>query len=585
MKRRRFLKVTAGTVLGASLLQPRFAASAPLLGSDRCRPGDVDWPSDELWAQLARNLQGRLVKPEPLEASVEDLHNPFFLQSNPAAAQSQGWMGGWRFGNSVYAVEAESAADVSAAVRFAAKHRLRLVVRGGGHDYLGRSNAPDSLLIWTHKMRETRFQPSFVAAGSGPAEVGVPALQVSAGTRWLEAYGEATTRNGRYVQGGGCTSVGAAGGFIQGGGFGSFSKKFGTAAAGLLEAEVVTADGDILTVNRFQHPDLFWALRGGGGGTFGVVTRLTLKTHELPSNFGLLQGTITARDDEAFQQLLTTFVGFYRDALNNEHWGEQIAFKANNSVELYLVFQGVSRAEAEQVWQPFRAALDPALFRMDATFWEIPAQKMWDPDYWDSAHPGFITRNPRPEAPKGQFWWSGNQGEAFKYWYAYQSWWLPSQLFEDAERLASLFFEASRAGSCSLHINKGLAGGTPAALGGAQETCVHPSAYRASGLVIMAAGSNQVYLGVPGKEPDPVYGQERVEAIQRAMRGFLEAAPEAGCYANEADYFQDNWQEAFWGSHYPRLLEMKKRYDPDGLFYGHHNVGSEFWSGDGMRRV
>lgn len=65
-------------------------------------------------------------------------------------------------------------------------------------------------------------------------------------------------------------------------GLGSFSKKFGLAAAGLLEAEVVTADGSVLIVNACNHVDLFWAIKGGGGGSFGVVAKLTLKLRELP---------------------------------------------------------------------------------------------------------------------------------------------------------------------------------------------------------------------------------------------------------------------------------------------------------------
>src|ERR1700754_4569084 len=85
----------------------------------------------------------------------------------------------------------------------------------------------------------------------------------------------------RYVQGGGCASLGVAGP-VQGGGFGSFSKRYGLAAASLLQAEIVTADGVTRTVNACQDPDLFWALKGGGGGSFGVVTRLTLQTHDLP---------------------------------------------------------------------------------------------------------------------------------------------------------------------------------------------------------------------------------------------------------------------------------------------------------------
>src|SRR2546427_306225 len=83
-----------------------------------------------------------------------------------------------------------------------------------------------------------------------------PAVTVETGARWLAVYDAVTTRGGRYVQGGGCTTVGVAG-FIHGGGFGSFSKKYGQGAAGLLEAEIVTADGSVLVVNACNHPDLF----------------------------------------------------------------------------------------------------------------------------------------------------------------------------------------------------------------------------------------------------------------------------------------------------------------------------------------
>ena len=91
---------------------------------------------------------------------------------------------------------------------------------------------------------------------------------------------------------------------MQSGGFGSFSKGFGTAAAGLLEAEVVTADGKVRIANACTNPDLFWALKGGGGGSFGVITKLTLRTHELPEFFGFVGGKIKAQSDAAFRDHL-----------------------------------------------------------------------------------------------------------------------------------------------------------------------------------------------------------------------------------------------------------------------------------------
>jgi len=94
-----------------------------------------------------------------------------------------------------------------------------------------------------------------------------PAVTVGAGAIWMHTYNEVTTKGGRYVQGGGCGTVGVAG-LVQGGGFGTYSKQFGIAGASLLEAEIVTADGVLRIANACREPDLFWALIGGGGGTF-----------------------------------------------------------------------------------------------------------------------------------------------------------------------------------------------------------------------------------------------------------------------------------------------------------------------------
>ena len=92
-------------------------------------------------------------------------------------------------------------------------------------------------------------------------------------------------------------------------------------------------------------------------------------------------------------------------------------------------------------------------------------------------------------------------------------------------------------------------------------------------------------LAVEDKEPDQVKGQNQADDITTAMQLFRDLAPDAGTYANEADYFMDNWQNAFWGSNYKQLLKIKKKYDPDGLFVCHHCVGSERWSDNGMCRL
>ena len=96
--------------------------------------------------------------------------------------------------------------------------------------------------------------------------------------------------------------MGAAGGFIQGGGFGSWSKNYGAAAASILQAKIVTADGKLLTINRCQNKALFWAVRGGGGGTYGVVTQMRLQTYPLPKTMGVIHATLKAQSDAAYKK-------------------------------------------------------------------------------------------------------------------------------------------------------------------------------------------------------------------------------------------------------------------------------------------
>ena len=251
--------------------------------------------------------------------------NPYFLGDDVALTQTLGWVGAWTSSPSVYAVAARNTADVVAAVNFARQNALRLVVKGGGHSYQGTSNAADSLMVWTRRMNAVTLHDTFVAQGCAASAAPVRAVSVGAGAVWAHVYDAVTTKAGGYVQGGGCMTVGVAG-LIQSGGFGSFSKRYGLAAASLLEAEVVTADGEVRVANACSHPDLFWALKGGGGGSFGVVTRVTLRVHPLPEDFGAVNMTIKAASPAAFRKLVGLIVDFCAEHLVGPHWGEQIRF-------------------------------------------------------------------------------------------------------------------------------------------------------------------------------------------------------------------------------------------------------------------
>ncbi|HEX7948034.1 MAG TPA: FAD-binding oxidoreductase, partial [Phenylobacterium sp.] len=513
------------------------------------------------------------------------LDDPFYIGDQPGLTQSTGWLDAWRTAPSAYVVAAQSASDVAAAVRFARAHNLRLVVRGGGHSYLGASNAPDSLLVWTRPMNAVTVHDAFVAQGSKAAPV--PAVSCGAGCVWLDAYRAVTTGAGRYVQGGGCTTVGVAG-LVQGGGFGSLSKGFGTAAASLLEAEVVTADGQVRVVNHVREPDLFWALKGGGGGTFGVITRVTLATHDLPSTFGQASMTVRARSDEAFRRLIARFVDVYATNLMNPHWGEQVRIRPNNQLDVQMLFQGITAEAARGAFQPLVdfVAANAADYEVKSAFAAsaLPARMFWNGEALRQFVPGAARFSSRPGAAKSDYWWAGDGEQVGAFWHAYTSAWMPASLLQpqNRARLVDAWFAASRHWPVAFHFNKGIAGAPAKAIAATRDTAMNPEVTEAFALAIIATSGPSLYTG---QEGNAGAAHIRAGAVQSAMTALRAGAPGAGAYVNECDYFQPQWQRAFWGPNYPRLERIKRRYDPQGLFYVHHGVGSEAWSADGFKRV
>ena len=495
MHRRSMLKGMAAFVALQPHLLSRLAANAATApGFSRVRPGDPRWPSDESWVQLGRDVGGRLIKVRsPLAACVgastdtacaqvaKEIKNPYYLRDEVGLTQSLGWVGAWTSKPSVYAVAAETTGDVVAGVNFARKNNLRLVVKGGGGSYQGTSNAADSLLIWTRHMDAIAAHDAFVGAGCEGRGEPQPAVSVGPGAIWGQVYNEVTTKGGRYVQGGGCMTVGVAG-LVLGGGFGSFSKAYGLAGASLLEAEIVTADGEVKIANACSNPDLFWALKGGGGG-FGVVTRVTLRTHALPEFFGGVYAAIRATSDDAYRRLIAKTVEFYAQALFNPHWGEQIRFAPRGFVADFDGLSGPRSAagggDLESVLRLGRRFASGFRHRVGAADRRAAGAALSGTPRSSRPFPGRDRRRSRRRAggqyilgrqPRG-----GGRGLVR----------LPIRLAAGVAARSRAAGRPRRRAVCggealgvSLHVNKGLAGATAEAIAAAKDTAMNPAVDR-----------------------------------------------------------------------------------------------------------
>ena len=575
-----------------------LAGSAP----QRLRPSDSSWPSRQAWKKLNDAVGGNLIpvdfpltacqsKPDSAECKqlFENLKNPYYIGDHPSLTQTLGWIDAWTTAPSVYAIAARNARDIAAGVKFAREHNLRLVVKGGGHSYQGTSNAPDSLLIWTRHMHDITMHDAFVPQGCGGSYAAQRAVTLGSGAIWMQAYDAVTNKAGAYVQGGGCTTVGVAG-LVQSGGFGSFSKHYGTAASGLLEAEVVTADGEIRIANACTNPDLFWALKGGGGGSFGVVSKVTLRVRELPEWAGGAIFNVKASSDDAYRRLIRQFVGFYREALFNDHWGEQAHMTPDNTLVLSMVSHGLDTEQAKKVWQPFIDWLQksPGNYTVSAhpIIGSMPARYWWDVEWRKQHHQDVFKTDTLAGADPDRVWWSGDSGQVGWVIYGFESLWMPASLLEDdsQERLANALFAASRYDELELHFNKGLAGAPSEAIDAALNTATNPHVTEAFALIIVADGQGPAYPGIPGHEPNAVAGHKAAEDVHRCMDELRALAPDGGSYVSESNYFQQEWQRSYWGTNYERLRQVKKKYDSSGLFFVHNGVGSEDWSRDGFAK-
>ncbi|KAG8924386.1 hypothetical protein FRC02_010463 [Tulasnella sp. 418] len=306
---------------------PFLAVPAVYAQSNHCRYGEPCWPSDSIWQQFNVSIDGQLVSVIPPAASC---HTPRYDQATCATATTNWDNSFWRADQvgayqtpfwergldgtcfigtpmdqpcdqgrvPVLAAAANNADHVQKSVQFAKEHRLLVVVKNTGHDYLGRSSGTGSFMIWTHKLRGIELINAFVPTDAPSDYSAQPAVTVQAGVQWVDVY-TAAHEKGVVVVGGGARSVGAAGGWALGGGHSPLGPKYGMGVDNILQFTLITPDGKSRVANEYSDKELFWGLRGGGGSAWGVILSVTYKTHPPLKNAlgGLFIFTATTPDD------------------------------------------------------------------------------------------------------------------------------------------------------------------------------------------------------------------------------------------------------------------------------------------------
>lgn len=474
------------------------------------------------WAGRSPALAGDVgcpgtIRDGDLDAFRTLLSGDIVLPSDPSYA-SRRLVNARRFSpKPMMIVDAASSDDVATAIGFARTHGLRLVPRSGGHSYVGASGN-DGMVLDVAGLDRIEVSPD----GS--------TVTVGAGTRLGSIYSTLYCGYGRSIPSGTCPSVGIAG-ITLGGGYSLGARQFGLTLDRLLSAQVVLASGETITVSEGSHPDLFWALRGGGAGAFGVVTELTIETvpyrplvvghlfyrwSDAQAGFSAWQEYVLSDPD---RRVVPT-AGF-----NSNPSGPEPSFRAS------VVLDG-SVAEAQSILAQMRAR---GVKPLSTTAYPLSGP----------ACPGSVV--------------GGGTYAKFKSA-------LPSEpLGSEAIAIIREHHEARRTNpsiplsqGCGIQFNS--FGGAVSDLAPDATAFVHRD----------ALFSLQFFT-----EWTPTTSPATVAAHLAWIRGLYDAVrPHIGpaCYYNYADEDLPDWPTAYWGANLPALQQVKATYDPDGFFRGKHTV-------------
>ncbi|WP_225448261.1 FAD-dependent oxidoreductase [Streptacidiphilus sp. P02-A3a] len=506
--RRTLLRAGAGATLLSipGIVGMTGARSAPARG-DTPRPWDTTTP----WDTLAGRLSGSLVLPSDAGYAVaKQSHWSEFDTIDPNAV-----------------AYCASSADVAACVLFAQDNGVQVAVRSGGHSPGGYSTTT-GLVVDVSRLNQLRVGDSTVTVG--------------AGTQQIDVLGPLAAR-GLALSGGSCPTVGL-GGFVQGGGFGLLTRAQGMACDHLVSAEVVLADGRIVSCSENEEPDLYWALRGGGGGNFGVVTQFELapvvisqlSSYELSWPWADAATAIAAWQDwiaTAPRELSSILTVTLPDA-------------QPGAVPLVLV---------TGAWCGTPGLLDGCLDALVTAVGTAPtARTSTAGTYQDTMMATYgcadlsadqchsVGYSPVAELPRGEYLLARSRMISTE---------LPS-VGVDALLAA---FDADRTAGHTRALNFAALGGKVNDVDRTATAYVH----RDTRFLALFADS------LPTGTPTP---QDRAAAESWAAGGFLTVDPYSNheTYQNYTDPALADWRSAYYAENYPRLAEVKYQYDPNRFF-------------------
>ncbi|KPM38467.1 hypothetical protein AK830_g8098 [Neonectria ditissima] len=558
-------------------------------------PGASCWPTSAEWNQLNRTISGQLIQAVPPASVCYQSEDNFsqeackevldhwgtdeFHSDDPVSVSAIEWMEGGcdpiypngtvflansgedgkvcsRRGYPAYVVNATAAADVQAAVRFAQDKNVRVTVKNTGHNG-ARTTAHGSLSIWTHNLKTVENHPGFspICHNKNVNEKPFMAATIGASVQGGELWAALAKHNVTAVTGTNA-DVGSLG-WAMGGGHGFLTGTYGIGADNIVEATIVTASGEVLTANSCQNEDLFWAIRGGGGGgTSGVVVNATVRAYPMPSvAFSGLN--IYARNDtspKAWWKLIADFHALVPSLQSSKIHGYYYITGPPSSDTVNLRGSLFLYNSDNQTLIEATAPVERLLKARNATASYSLSSAQLDrytdllellPSVESSAGKSKSITASRLISKKVVLHDSGSLAETLEY--------------VGPKLSAPLDGTPNPSISGSMTINRKAIDNTlnPAW----RDTAVHLISTREW----------------TGELSDSVVDALVKDMTYDKLNALRQLDSSSGAYINEASAFEPGWQWSFYGPNYARLRSIKDKYDPRGLLWCRQCVGSEDW--------